>query len=275
MRSRYPAGYMRLHRRGLFWLLAPLLTVPQLASAQAHSVGGTVSIFAGVPNCNDSDQIVDSQLSSATTAAQCTAANGASSSASSHADLATGSVGLAFLATPVAGGYAGGAGQSSLTDQLHFAVAGGIGQDEDLLIPVTFTLDGTLSPDALFDPIFGRYVDYDFSFFDFASFDPEHALSAFGKVTTTPFLGPLTFSKVVKIRGAFLTANVALDLFAPGIIQGDVDFLHTATIALDLPPGVSFTSDSGVFLTAPEPAGAALGAAALLALVALRRRRAD
>jgi hypothetical protein len=257
--------------------LSPLLGLglAQLASAQAHSVGGTVSIFAGVPNCNDSDQIVNSQLSSATTAAQCTAANGASSSASSHADLTTGSVGLGFVASPVAGGYAGGAGQSSLTDQLHFTVAGGIGQNEDLLLPVTFTLDGSLSPDALFDPVYGRYLDYNFSFSDFASSDPEHALAAYGPVTTTPFVGPLTFSKVVKIRGAFLTASVALDLFAPGITQGSVDFLHTATVALDLPPGVSFTSDSGVFLTAPEPAGAALGAASGLALAALRRRRAD
>jgi hypothetical protein len=264
---------MGLNQRSLFLLLVPVLAIPQLASAQAYSVGGTVSIFAGVPNCNDSDQVVNAQLPSATTAAGCTATNGASASGSSLADLTTGSVGLEFLAIPVAGGYAGGAGQSSLTDQLHFSVAGGIGQDEDLLVDVTFTLDGALSPDALFDPSYGRYLDYSLHFYDFASFDPDHALTALGTVTTTPFLGPLTFSKVVKIRGAFLTANVSLDLFVPGIIQGSVDFLNGATIALDLPPGVTFTSQSGAFLTAPEPGATSLAAATLATFAALARRR--
>ncbi len=254
-------------------MLVPVLAVPQLASAQANSVRGTVSVFAGVPNCNDSDQVVVSPLPSATTAASCTATNGASAAGASRADLTTGSVGLELFANPVAGGYAGGAGQSALADRLTFSVAGGIGQNEDLLVGVTFTLDGSLSTDALFDSIYGRYLDYNFDFSDFASFAPDHALDALGMVTTTPFLGPLTFSKVVKIRGAFLTANVAMDLFVPGIIQGSVDFLNTATVALELPPGVTFTSESGVFLTAPEPAGAALGVASLLTLAGLRQRR--
>ncbi len=264
---------MRTNRPRCFLLLIPLLAIPPLASAQSYSVGGTVSVFAGVPNCLDTDQVPFSQLPSATTAAACTAANGASASGATNADLATGSVGIELFTSPVAGGYAGAAGQSALSDTLYFAVAGGIAQDEDLLVRVTFTLDGTLSPDALFDSIYGRYFDYNFNFSDTASFAADHALAALGKVTTTPFVGPLIFSKVVKIRGAFLTAHVSLDLFVPGIYQGSLDFGNTAKIALQLPPGVTFTSESGVFLSAPEPAGTALGVTSLLTLVALRQRR--
>jgi MYXO-CTERM domain-containing protein len=166
----------------------------------------------------------------------------------------------------------------SLTDRLHFTVPGGLAAGEDLLVGVTFTLAGSLSPDALFDPIYGRFLDYDLNFYDWASsFDPEHQLATFGKLTATPFAGPLVLSKVVKIRGDFLLATVSMTLSVPGISQGSVEFLDLmdgATIALDLPPGVTFTSESGTFLSAPEP-DAALMAATVLALGAIggRRRR--
>jgi hypothetical protein len=235
----------------------------RLASAQPDSVAGTISVFAGVPNCTDSDQTVPSQLPSAMTSAACTAANGASASGATSADLTTGSVGLEVFANPVVGGYAGGSALAALTDQLHFTVPG-LAPGADLLVRVTFTLAGTFSPDALFQTIYGRYLDYNLSFHDF---------TASGTLTTTPFLGPTTFSEVVSIPSPFLDANVAMTLFVPGIEQGSVEFLHTATIALDLPPGVTFTSESGVFLTAPEPASTTLGVASLLALACLRQRR--
>lgn len=264
--------------RRLRFALLPLVCLgfAELASAQAHSVAGTVSIFAGVPNCNGSDQIVNSQLASATTLAGCIAANGASASGVTGADLGAGSVGLELFASPVAGGYAGGSAQAALTDQLHFAVPGGLAPGEDLLVGVTFTLAGTLSPDALFDPIYGRFLDYDLNFYDWASpFDPAHGLTAFGQLTSKPFLGPLVFSQVVKIRGDFLLANVSMALFVPGISQGGIEFLDLldgATIALDLPPGVTFTSLSGAFLTAPEPTATTLALASALTLAWLRRR---
>lgn len=263
----------------LRYALIPLVCLgfAELASAQAHSVGGTTSIFAGVPNCNDSDQVVNSQLPSAITIAGCIAANGASASGVTSADLPAGSIGIELFASPISGGYAGAAAQASLTDQLHFTVPGGIPQGEDLLVGVTLTLEGTISSDALFDPIYGRFLDYNLNFYDWASpFDPEHGLTEFGKLTTAPFAGSLVFSQVVKIRGDFLLANISMDLFVPGIYQGSLEFLDLldgARIELDLPPGVTFTSLSGVFLTAPEPASTTLGAASLLTLACLRQRR--
>lgn len=260
-------------------LMIPLVCLgfAELASAQAHSVGGTVSIFAGVPNCNDSGQVVDSQLTSATAIAGCIAGNGASASGVTSADLAAGSIGIELFASPITGGYAGAAAQTSIIDQLHFTVPGGLAPGEDLLVGVTFTLSGSLSADALFDPIYGRFLDYDLNFYDWASpFDPEHGLTEFGKLTTAPFAGSLVFSQVVKIRGDFLLANVSMYLTVPGITQGSLEFLDLldgARIELDLPPGVTFTSLSGAFLAAPEPASTTLGAASLLALACLRQRR--
>jgi hypothetical protein len=261
------------------YALIPLVCLgfAELASAQAHSVGGTVSIFAGVPNCNDSDQVVNSQLASATTIAGCIAANGASASGVTTADLAAGSIGVELFASPTSGGYAGGAAQASLTDQLHFTVPGGLPPGEDLLVGVTFTLEGTLSADALFDPIYGRFLDYDLNFYDWAApFDPEHGLTEFGKLTTAPFTGSLVSSQVVKIDRDFLLANVSMYLTVPGITQGGLEFLDLldgARIELDLPPGVTFTSLSGVFLTAPEPGATALATASLATLAVVARAR--
>ena len=196
------------------------LGIARLASAQAYSVAGTVSLFAGVPNCTDSDQVVPSQLPSAATVAACTAANGASASGATRADLTTGSVGLELFANPVVGGYAGGAGQSSLTDRLHFTVAGGLDPGEDLLVGVTFTLAGTLSPDALFRPIYGRYLDYVLSFHDFA---------ASGSVTTMPFSGPSTKSCQLTGRSRRSVANASA-LKGPAQNAGSVRLISSTRI---------------------------------------------
>jgi hypothetical protein len=57
-------------------------------------------------------------------------------------------------------------------------------------------------------------------------------------------------------------------------LQGIVDAGHTAQISLQLPPGFTFTSDSGVFLTqVPEPNTALLLTTSLLGLATTRWRR--
>jgi hypothetical protein len=75
-------------------------------------------------------------------------------------------------------------------------------------------------------------------------------------------------------------------VFQQGITCGngvDCDFQNTAQLSLVLPPGVTYTSDSGVFLSqsvsTPEPGSAVLLGAVLLALggyrfYSSRRRRA-
>ena len=53
------------------------------------------------------------------------------------------------------------------------------------------------------------------------------------------------------------------------------DLSNTGVLSLDVPEGVTFTSESGSFLTAvPIPAAAWLFGSALLGLVAVKRRKA-
>ena len=58
---------------------------------------------------------------------------------------------------------------------------------------------------------------------------------------------------------------------------GAIDYSHTAAFAFDLPTGVTYTSDSGVFLkggttSVPEPAPIAVAALGLGCTIVARRR---
>jgi len=87
------------------------------------------------------------------------------------------------------------------------------------------------------------------------------------------FVGKYTVSD-----GQMLVGTSALGLT---VIDASADFSNTSTLSLMLPTGVSFTSDSGVFLSglsasAPEPAAwIAMLAGFGLVGAAFRRRRRD
>ncbi len=75
---------------------------------------------------------------------------------------------------------------------------------------------------------------------------------------------------------AFLDINATLSGGSAAIYYGAgiLDFSNTAALTLDLPPGVTFTSESGVFLTAvPVPAAVWLFGSGLLGLIGIARRR--
>lgn len=260
---------MPVHRLALALILAGY-TLPSAAAAD-YSVRGVVSVNAGAGACSDSELVNATPAPSLTTAAGCVAPSGSAASGETVADLATGSVGLLLLASPLPSSSAASSAQTQLTDQLHFTVPGGIGQNENLLVDVTWTLDGQITSTTL--PTFAHPLDYSLEFYDFADpFTGAHGHNVFAS-RDAPYLGPESFTKTVALSGAFLTANVAM-LLGGGIQDGSVDFLHGATIAIAAPPGVTFTSDSGVFLSAPEPAGSLLGCVGLLAITALRTLRA-
>lgn len=91
-------------------------------------------------------------------------------------------------------------------------------------------------------------------------------------IDTSPTSGLRTISGTLTITPPDSAMNVSMRLYAPGITEGAVNFLNTGRLWLEVPPGVTYTSDSGVF-QAPEPGGAAIGAAAALSLAFARGLR--
>ena len=80
---------------------------------------------------------------------------------------------------------------------------------------------------------------------------------------------PLVFESNVLISWAY-TAAVLAQLSGSSIYEGGL--AYSSGVALSVPPGVTWTSQSGAFL-APESSSALGGAAMLLALAVLRRAR--
>lgn len=89
--------------------------------------------------------------------------------------------------------------------------------------------------------------------------------------------GHIVFRGVYQLTGASEHVNIGDFLFADSS-GGYSDYAHTSDFSLQLPRGVSFASDSGVFLTGtggvPEPASwAMIVSGAALTGAAMRRRR--
>jgi hypothetical protein len=89
----------------------------------------------------------------------------------------------------------------------------------------------------------------------------------------------LDFSGVMVVTGdAFLDLEMQLHAFGNPVAGTDLDFLHTARLVLDLPPGVSVTSDGGFSAAGgaaiPEPSSALPLATGLGLLARLRGRMA-
>ena len=116
-----------------------------------------------------------------------------------------------------------------------------------------------------------NFLLYNLSLGDFYYGADPAALFLVSGGLASPTSGPTDFSGTIEVHQPFLTAQLAMTLLGQGLQDGTVDSL--ASIALDLPPGITWTSTSGVLLTVPEasPAAAALGAA--LTLAALLRTR--
>jgi len=94
--------------------------------------------------------------------------------------------------------------------------------------------------------------------------------------------GPADFLGTLLIDSTHPDVGVYLSLQAGGSTEGGVhstysEFNHTAGISFDLPTGVTYTSDSGVFLnggatSVPEPAPLGFAALGLGCTLATRRR---
>ena len=89
----------------------------------------------------------------------------------------------------------------------------------------------------------------------------------------------VVFNGVYQLTGATPSLNVRTYLTAQCGVGDSCDYSHTAGLSLTNLTGVTYTSDSGVFLTqvpssVPEPATYAIFASGLGIIALLRRRKA-
>ncbi len=217
--------------------------------------------------------------------------------ATSSADLATGKI---FLTASGAGPFAGANASAQLADTLHFTVAGATASTITY-IPVSFSFSGTVATSDYdhaaaqlgYGFYFGSASTYEFGdygagyyggsynspTFAYAS-DPRvggWVSSSFASYTPTD----TRFSGIYAITGA--TADIPIS-FSLGLNTSNstLDYSHGGGVKIGHVDGVSYTSDSGVFLTAgagaagavPEPTSWAMLVAGFgIVGIAARRRR--
>lgn len=219
------------------------------------------------------------------TSAQLVTTQSGAGGASLSFDLSNGSVSGSILSVP---GHGGGRDTATIRDTVTFNNA----NPDAVLLGIDWRIEGSssldfLSPgscclDVTFQGVFGGVVDYQFheDVHNGITVNSTHA-SGFSSSTSTPGtgndIGSTTRSLFLLNPGLTeVPFQVSLDM-AGG--YGSLEFGHTFQVSLDLPAGVTYTSDSGVFLTAqppgppagvPEPTSLALAGAGL-ALLFVRR----
>ncbi len=202
---------------------------------------------------------------------------GGSSSVDLHGEAATGSVGLRATSSGNGLGSSQAAAQVYFSDHWLLSVPTGTAVGT-YTIPVSLTLEGSISPGALSN--FNRFMDYNLSIRDFyAGLSSSTMFSVNGSITSTgvftqTFSGNVNFRYFGPGSGLPMTAEVIASLTLPGLNEGIVDFYNTASISMTLPPGFSATTSSGlplVFAPVPVPPAAYLFGSGLLGLLGMRK----
>lgn len=260
-------------RQGVRTALAAsaLLTGGGLAQATAL-LGGTISLnMAGSSSCafNASVPTTTPQDTFALSGATPTLpiCGGRTMSAAMQGDAATPSVGLKLSAS---GPLTTGSALVKFTDEWSFTVPAGTPTGL-VMFPVTFSLDGVVSPGATYAPAVGRFLDYTFALADKSGFaDPLQTFRVDGQVTSTGTMVQ-SWNGTIAIYNYNspalpMTAVVEPDLSIPNLLEGTVDFFNTASVRMSLPAGFTAHSSSGLPLFEPPLAVPAPATGGLLAL---------
>lgn len=211
--------------------------------------------------------------------------------ASARADLATGQLGVAATGTQRtrfgdSGDGVAGSASASFGDGLNFFVAGA-SATTSTNVGVTIALDGSF---VVTSPYTGSSLRNQLTFGN-AAFSTDdgfgivpnaHTASGWVSYLFSPdTAGNIVFTGVYALTGASQHVDFFESLFTHSGNGETTDFNRTSRFTLNLPTNVSYTSDSGVFLTAtnvpsgvPEPSIwlMMIGGFALIG-ISLRRRR--
>lgn len=261
--------------------VACLATLVVSEAAATASLGGVVSVLAGSGSCNDSKLVPGSTLQDTFALSGATACSGGSASADLHAEAATATIGLRASSAGNGLGSSQAAAQVQFTDYWLLNVPTGTASGTFINIPVSIQLDGSVTAGAVYDSSFGRFLDYSLTISDhYTALSPGGNFSALGKITSSGNFSQ-TFSGSVNFfypgPGSLSTrADIGMNLFLVSLFEGTVDFYNTARILIDLPPGFSATTSSGLPLqvaAVPEPETYAMLLAGLGLLGFVTRRR--
>jgi hypothetical protein len=201
------------------------------ASATAM-LGGVVSMVAGSGTCHYNKLVPLDTRQDTFALSGATSCSGGSTSVDLHGEAATGTVGLRATSSGNGLGSSQAAAQVYFSDLWQISVPTGAAVGT-YTIPVSLTLEGSISPAALSH--FNRFMDYNLSIRDlYSGLSTNAVFEANGSITSTGVFSQ-TFSGNIDFRyfgpGSALpmTAEVIASLFLPGLDEGVVDFYNTAS----------------------------------------------